>query len=239
MRRLTFAFFLLVPFASSVSPAQAALLTFAPTPAGLTFTIENQGEVTDLYPGDGTSDTYAILLTLTTSTSYVDSDNPDYLAAFSVNFGDGSLDGLTLAGSPLGYSWVLKPSDEVAGNSAKCGGDQPGAGCVEEASSGTNLTVDANATYSWLFHVDVGSIGFADATMLNVGIATLKSDGSWHPGSNFAASTGSLAPADSGTGDNNLPPGPPDPTPLPEPGSLVLLGSGLLFAASRMRRGKK
>ena len=238
MRSLAFAFALLIPFAS-VSPARAAALTFAPTPAGLTFTIDNLGSVADLNAGDGTDDTYAILLTLTTSTSYVDSGDLDYLAAFSVNFGDGALDGLTLAGSPLGYSWLLKPAEEVAGNSAKCGGDQPGAGCVEEAPSGTNLTVDANATYSWLFHVDLGSSGFADTTILNVGIATLKSNGSWHPGSNFAASTGSLAPS-SDTEDNGLPPGPaPDPTPVPEPGSLILLGSGLLFAASRIRRGKK
>jgi len=238
MRRLAFAFALLVPFAS-VSPVRAAALTFAPTPIGLTFTVENLGTVSDLNVGDGANDTYAILLTLTTSTSYVESGDPDYLAAFSINFGDGSLDGLALAGSPIGYSWSLKPADQVAGNSAKCGGDQPGAGCVEEASSGANLTVDADTSYSWLFHVDIGSSGFADVTMLNVGIATLKPNGNWHPGSNFAASTGSLA-ASSVTEDNNLTPGPaPDPTPIPEPGTLVLLGSGLLFAASRMRRSKK
>ena len=214
--------------------AQAATFTLTPSTPGLTFTIENLGlAATDLYLADGVNDTFQLQLTLTTTTDYVDAGaDADLLAAFSVGLSASALQGVQLVGGPAGLSWTLFADEKVPGNSAKCGGSGLGGLCVEEtASNSGNLVLDANGVYSWLFLVDLGATGFTDTTSLTAALGTLKATG---PNFAFQGSgvvtgiTGSL-----GSPDEN-----PDSIPAPEPGSLFLLGSGLLFAASRMRRGR-
>jgi PEP-CTERM motif len=237
MRKLSQILAVLVGSLFAVS-AHASTFTLNPSTPGLTFTIENLGAVADLYGADGATDSYEIQLILTTSTSYVDTGDADLLAAFSIDFGTSALDAAWLVSGPPGFSWSSALlSNKVPGGSAKCNGSEPGSLCVEETPSATgNLALDANATYSWLFRVDLGATGFGDTTSLTAAVATLKQTG---PSYAFQGSTvitgltGSLAPPPPRDGED------PELTiPAPEPGSLFLLGSGLVFAASRMRRGK-
>lgn len=243
LRNLTLA----IPvFAYLLFPAQALASTFtlSPSTPGLTFTIENLGAIADINTLDGQTDSFAIKLTLTTTTSYADTDgDPDLLAAFAIDFGTSALDSASLFSSPAGYSWSpALLGNKVPGGSAKCNGTEIGSVCVEETPSEfDNLALDADAVYSWVFHIDLGSTGFGDTTGLTVGIGTLKQTGrtyAFQGSSVVTGTTGSLAPPppDDDDDDNDD----EDPiTSVPEPGSLVLLGSGLVFAASRMRRGKR
>jgi len=228
-----------VAFVLLATPAQASTFTLTPATPGLTFTIENLGAVADLHTADGSSDTYEILLTLATlSTSYNDTGDADLLAAFSIDFGTSALDAAAWVSSPAGFFWSpVLLGDKVPGGSAKCNGSEDGSLCVEETPSEFgNLALDADATYAWRFRIDLGATGFGDTTSLVAAIATLKPIGQGYAfqGSSVVTGlTGSLAlpPLDDEQPVPNIP--------TPEPGSLMLLGSGLVFAASRMRRGKQ
>lgn len=219
-------------------------MTFAPTPDGLTFTLTST-TIADIVATDGTNDSYEVLLTLTTSPTYLDSGDPDLLAAFAINFGSSTLDAATLVSGPAGIAWTeALIDDKVPGGSAKCNGEEAGSLCIEAvASAANNLTLDSEGTYNWLFRIDLGDTGFGDTTTLVAAIGTLKTTGprgapsySFQAATLVTATAGSLALPPSGGGGE---PTDPDVAPVPEPGSLLLMGSGLLLAASRMRRGKR
>jgi hypothetical protein len=233
-------------YPSFVNAADAATFTLTPDTQGLTFTIQNLGLAgTDLYTADGLDDTYQVLLTLTTTTDYVDAGaGADLLAAFSLNLSPDGVQDASLVASPSGYSWTLHAGNKVPGNSAKCDGNGGGSLCVEEMASATdNLVLDANGVYSWLFDVDLDGSGFADTTGLDVGIGTLKKTGpryAFHGTRSLDGVAGPLASTSKAPGSSSPTAGeldtPAAVAPVPEPRSLMLLGSGLLVVASRLRR---
>jgi hypothetical protein len=246
-RHLTTPFLLASLLVSAAVPASASTLTFtsSPTVTGLSFTIENQGLV------DGSTDTYKILLSLTTDGF---TGTGDYLSALSLDFSATALDtGTTLFNQPPDQDWVLKsltPHNKAVGNNG-CNANEPGSLCIEEtaspaASSNLNLKLSGSNIYSWLFYVDLGTGSFASTTTLTIQTADLRitgagSNANWHDPSNLSFSTGSLARSNGG-GDNgggDPPPPPPPPPHVVEPGSLVLLGLGLMAAAFGSRRRQR
>jgi hypothetical protein len=215
---------------------EASIIALTPATPGLTFTIEDLGLApADLYTADGVDDTHRLQLTLTTTTDYVNAGTePDLLAAFALELGSGNVQAATLVSAPPDYSWTLLAGEKVPGNSAKCDGNGGASLCVEATASATNnLVLDANATYNWVFDVDLGGASFSDAIGLDVAAGTLKKTG---PSYMFhgTRTLSSDSPSSPGAGD----PVPPlDPaTPVPEPGSLILFGSGLMLASGRFRR---
>ena len=201
---------------------------FSPTPAGLTWTVANGGTV------GGDDDTYSIVVTLETDGYTNSGSDIEYLSAYSLSLSTGALDDVTLFSSPAGFLWTSSENVGISGGSSKCSGEEVGTACVGEDSELPGLALSTNGFYSWTFHVDLGAAGFSSLTTLEVGISTLNRGGNWVPKSDFTATTGSLELEDVETGS------PTDPlngaAPVPEPTGLVLLGTGLVLAANRMRR---
>ncbi|MEO7192542.1 MAG: PEP-CTERM sorting domain-containing protein [Vicinamibacterales bacterium] len=237
MRRQTWHVFfgaVLAVLGLGVGKASASpIVTFSGAPAGLTFTIESVTPSADLFSADGTSDTFDVTLQLVTSTAYVDVGGTNFLQGISLDVGT-SLDAGLLAGfSGLsGLSWSTSPNISV-NSSAQCGGADAGAICTEESPAGTNLALDANGTYRWIFKVDLGPSGFAPTTGLIVGIATLENNGQFKKiGGPLQFSGGSLS-SDREISESVTV------AETPEPASMVLLGTGLaavLLSRYRARR---
>ena len=242
--RTLIGFMTLLVFGAGAQSAQAAPIVFTdPDVAGMTITLENQG----LLP----SGSYDVRLTLSTDASYVDQGDAaltDILRTISFDVSDGLVATLSTFSTGVGTDWdVFNNSIQNNGN-GNCGADLVNFGtCLQEdfdaATSANNAVLGPNTTFTWDLELDLLGGSFSTITSVKAFIADLalkctpptSSNCAWESANGAQGTTIfedsaniRLTPGTTGTD--------PDPDPVPEPTSLVLLGSGLVLAASRIRR---
>lgn len=214
--------------------------------AGLSITLTNQGLVS------GTTSWYNILLSVDTTTSYANQGDtlaPDLLTAISFDLSGSSVTAALVSDSGgAGTTWTLVQDTQVNnGTAGDCQGPSAGQPCIQEDQSvslaGNLVLTAATANYWWQFQVDLLGGSFSDSTSVQAFIMDLERDCKTRAGVTTCDGFKGLKKAEvfSATLEESLADnvgGGTDPVvaAVPEPGSLILLGTGLTLAASRFRR---
>lgn len=212
------------------SLALAALLSIGAVPAahagsitlfGATFTVTNLGLV-DPLDTDGAYQFQVDLNTAGYTTPFAaPAGTADYLAAFALDFGSTYI--VSSFTNPAGFT------GDTGQLNSDCASGPDFFLCFEAAAATTLM--NGTSTYSFAFNVDfVGDAAHTPPTSLS--LEARVQDTFLHIPSGMVRDRGANQ-----EGDVTAAYTPPtNGVPVPEPGSLLLLGSGLVFAAQTLKR---
>ncbi|HLZ91568.1 MAG TPA: PEP-CTERM sorting domain-containing protein [Candidatus Acidoferrum sp.] len=177
-----------------------------------TLTLTNCGTVGTSCPGATYSfDITSTSATLTITLNSVPNSSNDLITGVDLGFtASKNISNLQLVGAPSGFSLTDTGSLDNSG----CGGN----GGAFICSSGPGVTVSDGQTYTWMW------------TFINSG--NTAASGDVHIGANYGPASGLIVSCTINGGCTS-------PSPVPEPASMVLLGTGLLTLGGFARRLKR
>ena len=203
----------------------ASLAFLGLAPAAYADTVTDTGSVYTLtYSAAGIPNVYDFVLTINTN-GYAPGDNTNVLNAVAINVAKNAADytSLSVLQAPAGYDTTLQNGALGAGG---CNDNSSAYVCLAYTGAGNGVPVDGddgkNDTYTFIFQIGVAS---ANDLTTNTGAANIKAD--------YGTSGEPLNGRNTDVYTENVT---LTPTPTPEPGSLALLGTGVLGVAGALRR---